>query len=76
MRDLEYELVRFPKGQHEDILDSLSFGVRFWKPSVVEVVEEKSEGGTLDWFREQAKNISENKYYGHKQLEKVGFYAK
>lgn len=31
--DIEDELLRFPKGQHDDIIDALSFGIPFWKKS-------------------------------------------
>ena len=35
MSILEDELIRFPVGQHDDLIDALSFGLKFWKkPSV------------------------------------------
>jgi hypothetical protein len=78
MRILEDQLIRFPKGQHEDVLDSLSFGVRFWKPSTVQEEEKQEEGGTLEYFENKYRQShNANKYYGYKkQEEKVGFYVK
>jgi predicted phage terminase large subunit-like protein len=31
MGDLEDELIRFPVGQHDDLIDSLSFGLPYWR---------------------------------------------
>ena len=76
MRNLEDELIRFPKGQHEDILDSLSFGVRFWKPATIEVEEKEEEYMTIDAILQQYRQAHDKKYYGQLQQEKVGFYVK
>jgi hypothetical protein len=77
MFDLIDQIIRFPKGQHEDILDSLSFGVRFWKPTIIEVEEKEEEYMTLDALIYMNKqNHLSDKYYGVKQQQKVGFYAK
>lgn len=38
MDELEDELIRFPVGQHDDLIDALSFGLKFWKkPSVTKI---------------------------------------
>ena len=77
MTDLIDQLIRFPKGKHEDILDSLSFGVRFWKPSMIEVEEKEEEYMTLNALLSMhQKNHEGDKYYGIRRQEKVGFYAK
>ena len=40
MVDLEDELLRFPVGQHDDLIDALSFGLAFWKKPGVYQKEE------------------------------------
>lgn len=38
MAELEDELIRFPVGQHDDLIDALSFGLKYWKkPSVTHI---------------------------------------
>lgn len=40
MTELEDELLRFPVGQHDDLIDALSFGLPYWKkPSVYQKPE-------------------------------------
>lgn len=69
MADLEDELLRFPVGQHDDILDALSFGLEVWsKPA-----EHKSTAippYSFMWYRKMANKPKGNtRYIGNEGLE-------
>jgi len=70
MVDLEDELLRFPVGQHDDILDALAQQMDLWsKPALNEHSE--APVGSFDWIRN--KIINRNKYadyIGNENIDK------
>ena len=53
MGDLEYQLLRFPSGTHDDIIDALQGAIRLleYPKQTTVVVEKKAD---FDWWRDQA----------------------
>lgn len=56
-KDLEIELQTFPKGKHDDLIDSMSMALPFMSPGVSEAID-KTKEGTWDWAVEQANRNS------------------
>ena len=51
--ELEAELIEFPRGTRDDLIDALSQGVNIWKaPS--KIIEHAEKEGTFDWWRKKA----------------------
>lgn len=53
-KDLEEELQTFPKGKHDDVIDSLSMNLPFMSPGISAPTQQAKEW-TWDWCVEQAK---------------------
>lgn len=52
MADLEDQLIEFPKGQHDDIIDALAYQVKFWRPFSFDAVPQNiPEGSYMYWKR-------------------------
>jgi len=49
LSDLYNELIEFPRGTHDDLIDALAHGVTEWRAPNRRVVEEKKEG-TFNWW--------------------------
>lgn len=59
MQDLEDELIRFPVGQHDDLIDALSFGLNYWRKPTKHTVQEiprNSFAGILKSKRDKDKD--------------------
>lgn len=54
-RNLEAELVEFPRSTHDDLADALSYQVPFWKPVVGARPKEEAPHGSLNWWKKQHK---------------------
>lgn len=48
--ELEEQLVAFPKNDHDDIIDALSYQVRFWKPPYELIPQNNGPEGTFKWW--------------------------
>jgi len=72
MQDLEDELLRFPVGQHDDIIDSLAYQTGMWfTPSVS--TSKEPVAGSFDWIRNKILRAGKEPYYiGHENLDKWG----
>ena len=62
MVDLEDELLRFPVGQHDDIIDALAYQTGMW---FAPTMSKKSEipVGSFDWVRNKILKKNKNPYY-------------
>ncbi len=49
---LEEQLMEFPKGMHDDIIDALSYQVKFWKPFNVAEVHRDYPEGTYGYIKQ------------------------
>jgi predicted phage terminase large subunit-like protein len=62
MTDLEDELLRFPVGQHDDILDSLAYQTGMWfAPSITKKTE--IPVGSFNWVRNKILKANKNPFY-------------
>lgn len=52
--DLESQLLEFPRGTHDDIIDSLSQQIPFWKYKNGPKVSAAQKEGTWDWWHKKA----------------------
>lgn len=60
LKDLEAQLVEFPRGLHDDIIDSLAHQVKFWKaPHLVQHIE-ATKPGTFSWWKRIARQPRTN----------------
>ncbi len=53
MRELEDQLIEFPKGQHDDIIDSLAYQVKFWRPFSMAELPQGVPHGSYAWWKKQ-----------------------
>lgn len=51
LKDLENELIDFPRGTHDDLIDALSQGIGVWNPPI-KINPKKKEWGTFDDWAE------------------------
>ncbi len=54
LKDLENQLIEFPRGLHDDIIDSLAHHVKFWKAPNKISVKESVLPGTWEWWKRLA----------------------
>lgn len=52
--DLESQLLEFPRGTHDDIIDSLSQQIPYWKYKNGPKITAASKEGTWDWWHNKA----------------------
>jgi len=54
LTDLEYQLIQFPRNNHDDIIDALAHQVPYWKkgPAAAAKVS-TSPHGSLNWWKQQ-----------------------
>lgn len=52
---LEAQLVEFPRGLHDDVIDSLAHQVKFWKSPNLVKRQEDVKAGTYGWWKRLAK---------------------
>ncbi len=54
MYALEEQLLEFPKGAHDDIIDALSYQVKFWRPfNLADAKIGDAPYGTMGWWKKQ-----------------------
>jgi hypothetical protein len=51
---LEEQLLEFPKGQHDDIIDALAYQVKFWRPFSLEAAHMTAPHGSYEWWKKQS----------------------
>ncbi len=51
--DLESQLLEFPRGTHDDIIDSLSMQIPFWKFQPSPKLKPVDVEGTFDWWKKR-----------------------
>lgn len=54
LHDLEEQLLEFPKGAHDDIIDALAYQVKYWQGSQVAEVPPQTPEGSYAWWRKKA----------------------
>lgn len=57
---LEEQLVEFPKGQHDDVIDALSYQVKFWHRFKEEHKAGDIPEGSYAWWRNRSGNKNSN----------------
>ena len=50
---LEDELIEFPKGMHDDIIDALSYQVKYWRPFNITDRPAGAPEGSYEWWRKK-----------------------
>jgi predicted phage terminase large subunit-like protein len=62
LTDLEYQLIQFPRNNHDDIIDALAHQVPLWKkgPSAVKKVN-TAPHGSLNWWKKQTPGKNGNR---------------
>lgn len=55
MKELEAELIEFPRGAHDDLIDALSYQIPFWKAGSVSQPTQEAPYWSLNWFKSQRK---------------------
>jgi hypothetical protein len=53
MTDIEDELLSFPRGKHDDLIDALSYQLDYLVPSVGSQPAEKTVHGSMAWWTAQ-----------------------
>lgn len=51
---LEEQLMEFPRGQHDDIIDALSYQVKFWRPFNIAEQHKDFPEGSYGWWKRKA----------------------
>lgn len=51
---LEEQLMEFPRGQHDDIIDALSYQVKFWRPFNIAEHHKDFPEGSYGWWKRKA----------------------
>jgi hypothetical protein len=63
MFELEDEILRYGSSKYDDVLDSLSFGVKHWKAYTgASRAEDMPDRGTLEWWRSRGRGEEPDKY--------------
>ncbi len=55
LKDMENQLIEFPRGLHDDIIDSLAHHVHFWKKPARISATESTPYWSFEWFKKTAK---------------------
>lgn len=55
LHDLESQLLEFPRGAHDDIIDALAYHQTEWKVGAKSVQKEEIKYGTWDWWQKVPK---------------------
>ncbi len=55
LKDVENQLIEFPRGLHDDIIDSLAHCVKFWKKPQLIVSKDSAPYWSVEWFKKMAK---------------------
>jgi predicted phage terminase large subunit-like protein len=55
LHQLEDQLLEFPKGTHDDIIDSLAYQVKFWQPFEFGKTPHQEIEGSYSWWRKKAR---------------------
>lgn len=50
MQDIEDELLSFPRGKHDDLIDALSYQLDYLVPSIVNIAPTQSPHGSMGWW--------------------------
>jgi predicted phage terminase large subunit-like protein len=58
LHDLEGQLVEFPRGAHDDVIDALAYQVPRWKAFKGQVPSESFKYGTFGWLKENHLNTN------------------
>lgn len=53
LMDLENEMLEFPKGMHDDIIDALSYQVKFWRASDKAYEKQNIPEGSYAWWKKK-----------------------
>lgn len=56
LKDLESELIEFPRGVHDDMIDALSYQVPFWRGVMSARPKMEDPYFSLNWFKKQRKS--------------------
>lgn len=51
---LEEQLLEFPKGSHDDVIDALAYQVKFWRPFNLAQAHLSAPHGSLEWWKNQS----------------------
>lgn len=51
---LEEQLLEFPRGSHDDVLDALSYQVKFWRPFNLQTAHLNAPHGSYEWWHKQS----------------------
>jgi len=54
MFQLEEQLMEFPRGAHDDIIDALSYQVKFWRPFSFTEKNKDYPEGSMGWWKKKA----------------------
>lgn len=60
LKDLENQLIEFPRGLHDDIIDSLAHHVKFWKAPQKIAIRESIVPGSFAWWKRLAHQAKDN----------------
>lgn len=52
--DLEEQLLSFPKGAHDDIIDALAYQVKYWRSFEKTPPPQQMKDGSYEWWRQRA----------------------
>lgn len=55
LKDLENQLIEFPRGLHDDIIDSLAHMIKFWKKPQLIATKESTPYWSFEWFKKTYK---------------------
>ncbi len=55
MWELEEQLIEFPKGQHDDIIDALAYQVKYWAPFTIGESAQTTPYGSYQWWKNKTK---------------------
>ncbi len=50
---LEEQLIEFPKGAHDDIIDALAYQVKYWKPTFESKPQQEAPHGSYAWWHKR-----------------------
>lgn len=50
---LEEQLIEFPKGAHDDIIDALAYQVKYWKAPFTSVSQQEAPHGSYAWWHKK-----------------------
>lgn len=53
LKDLENELLEFPRGSHDDIIDALSYQAPLWRGYVTAPAKDEAPYMSLNWWKKQ-----------------------